>query len=333
MSNVPSPGPRRYGAPLDKETVRRLRVRAEMTQEELAERLGLAGKAVVSGWETGRTTCDGPAAELLLHLLAGADASRTRAFAEIDELADATWRRTSNWNDTWRQVSAVPDGTAGIEFEKFATLFPGAEIPPDDHVHGFPFVNHGLPASVFGISSTGWSGSIPAERERAPRYTWHLTRTAEFAYREVPWELALNSITEGHTHVGSLLEIALSTTVFLGRLADRAGLDPDLHYDLRIELEGMQGRGVVGAAGIVAKLQPTISTSNRVVAGTRRRLGDIIASPRDAAIALVGELMILLRPDFVSPAVLLRELRARVESDKSHGPKMRFLKFAEPLVR
>jgi transcriptional regulator with XRE-family HTH domain len=331
MSDAPSP--RRFGAPLDKDTVRRLRVRADMTQEDLAQRLGLASKAVVSSWETGRTTCDGPAAELLLHLLGGSDASRTRAFAEIDELADATWRRTGNWDDTWRQVSAVPDRTAVIELEKFATLFPGAEIPPDGHVHGFPFVDHGLPASVFGISSTGWSGSIPAERERAPRYTWHLTRTAEFAYREVPWELALNSITGGHTHVGSLLEIALSMTVFLGRLADRAGLDRDLHYELRIALEGMQGRGVVGAAGLVGNSQPTISTESRVEAGTRRRLGDIVASPLDAAIALVGELMLFLRPDFVSSAVLLRELRARVDSDKAHGPKMRFLKFAEPLLQ
>jgi transcriptional regulator with XRE-family HTH domain len=299
-----------------------------MTQEELAHRLGLAGKAIVSGWETGRTTCEGPAAELLLHLLGGPDASR--AFAEIDELADATWRRTGNWEDTWRQVAAVPDRTAVIDREKFATLFPGAEIQPDGHVHGFPFVNHDLPATVFGISSTGWSGSIPAERERAPRYTWHLTRNAEFAYREVLWELARNSITGGHTHVGSLLEIAICMTVFLGRLADQAGLDRDLQYELRIDLEGMQGRGIVGDGGFGV---PTVSSESHVTAGIRMPLGNIIASPRDAAFALVGELMLLLRPDFVSSSVLLRELRARVKSDAEHGPKMRFLKFAEPLVR
>jgi transcriptional regulator with XRE-family HTH domain len=300
-----------------------------MTQDELALRLGLAGKAIISGWETGRTTCEGPAAELLLHLLGSADSSR--AFAEIDELIDATWRRAGNWIDTWRQIAAVPDPSVVIERDKFATLFPGAEIPPEGHVHGFPFVNHGLPTNVFGISMTGWSGSIPSERDRSPRYAWHLTRGAEFVYRETPWELARDSVTGGHTHVGSLLEIALCTAVFLGRLADRAQVAHELQYELRLDLEGMQGRGVAGALGDYADRPTMTSTDSRVQASIKVPLGRIVEEPREVAFALVGELMLLLRPDLATVDAQFRQLRIRVESDRQH--QQRFLAFAEDLIK
>src|SRR5580704_8935611 len=96
---------RTYGAPISKEMVRALRERAGLSQEALAARLGLAGKAVVSGWETGRTACEGPVAELIMYLFA-ADTSRT--FVEINNTAESTWRRAGTWHDTWRQVAAVP---------------------------------------------------------------------------------------------------------------------------------------------------------------------------------------------------------------------------------
>lgn len=320
---------RRTGAPLSKELVRALRERSGLTQDELAEQLGLAGKAIISGWETGKTTCEGPAAELLLRIVGGADASRS--LVEIDALTEATWRRAGNWIDTWRQVAAVPAATAVIERNAFATLFPGAEIPPEGHVHGFPFVNHGLPHSVFGISATGWSGSIPAERNLSPRYAWHLTRNAEFSYRETPWELDRDSVTGGHTHVGSLLEIALCTTVFLGRLAERARLEREHDYELRLDLEGMQGRGISAASGELADRPPMTSTDSHVHAMVRFTLGKIIDEPLDAAFALVGELMLLLRPDLAATEALKKQLRARLRSDAKN--RSRFLAFAEDLVR
>jgi len=304
-----------------------------MTQEQLAERLGLAGKAIISGWETGRTTCEGPAAELLLHLLGGEGASH--AFAELDELTDATWRRSGNWIDSWRQVSAVPEATIAIDRDKFATLFPAAAIPHEGHVHGFPFVNYGPPDRVFGISSTGWSGAIPIERDRSPHYIWHLTRTAQFAYRETLWELSRDSITSGHTHVGSLLELALCTTVFLGRLLERAELPQDLQYELRLDLEGMRGRGVVAASGHWnhCDAPPTVSSENHVHAAVKLPLGKIAAEPLPSAYGLVGELMLLLRPDLATTSALERQLRARLKSDSEHGQRTRFLAFADVLIR
>lgn len=310
--------------------MRALRERAGLTQEQLADELGLAGKAIISGWETGKTTCEGPAAELLLRIASGDDASR--AFAEIDELTEATWRRTKNWVDTWRQITAVPVATTVIEFNRFATLFPDAAIPHEGHVHGFPFVNQGgLPHDVFGVSVTGWSGALPVERDRSPQYAWHLTRNAEFSYRERLWELDRNSVTGGHTHVGSLLEISLCTTVFLGRLAKQARLERELDYELRLDLEGMQGRGISTASGERFDRVPTTSADSRVHAMVRLPLGKIIDEPLGAAFALVGELMLLLRPDLATTEALETQLRARLQSDAKS--RLRFLAFADGLMR
>src|SRR5215831_837628 len=124
---------RTYGAPLTKEMVRALRERAGLSQEALTNRLGLAGKAVVSGWETGRTSCEGPAAELLLHLYAG---DTSRSFIELNNFADATWRRAGTWADAWRQISVLPEVPTPIDQDAFTKLFPGVELPTTEHVHG-----------------------------------------------------------------------------------------------------------------------------------------------------------------------------------------------------
>ena len=123
----------------------------------------------------------------------------------------------------------------------------------------------------------------------------------------------------------------------VGRVDAGGRLERELQYELRIDLEGMQGRGIAGAVGAlgpdVADSPTMVSSEGHVEARILRPLGDIIASPIDATFALVGELMLLLRPDFATSSVLLQQLRERIKSDGQHGPKMRFLKFAEPLVR
>lgn len=322
---------RKPGDPLSPDVVRGFRDQLGLTQEELAERMGLSSKTVISGWETGRAKCEGPSAELLLRIV-GRDASQLSA--ELENLAESVWRRSGTWSDTWRQISAVPEFAVDLERDAFVKLFPDAALPPDDHVHGFPFVSHGLPPNVFGVGSSGWIGSIPVERERMPRYTWQLTRELSFAYREVPWEISWNSIvTSGYTHIGSLLEITGATTHFLKRLAERAGLKPSTQFELSLDLEGMLGRGIVAAGdglGSVIGLGRT-SPENHVHASISRSIKEISTNPMPVAFSLVGELALLLRPDLTDTATLTRELQARVKQDRNN-PKMRFLGFADAFV-
>jgi transcriptional regulator with XRE-family HTH domain len=324
--------PRKPGDPLSPEFVRALRDHAGLTQEELAERMGLSSKTVISGWETGRASCEGPSAELLLRLV-GRDASQLAA--ELENLAESVWRRAGNWSDTWRQISAVPEFAVDMERDTFLKLFPDAALPPEEHVHGFPFVSHGLPSSVFGVGSSGWMGCIPVEGDRMPHYTWQLTREASFAYREIPWEISRNSIvTSGHTHIGSLLEITAATTFFLQRLAQKASLKPSLHFTLGLDLEGMRGRGIVAAIdrleGVVDSAGRT-SPDSHVHASITRSLKDISADPMRAAFSLVGEIALLLRPDLADTAALKKQLAARVRQDRQN-PNMRFLGFADAFV-
>jgi hypothetical protein len=295
--------------------------------------MGLSGKAVISGWETGRTICEGPSAELLLRLLGGRDASELTA--ELENLMESTWRRTGKWGDTWRQVSAVPEIAVDIDRDSFVALFPDAALPPKQHVHGFPFVSAGLPANVFGLANTSWVGVIPTEHDRMPHYMWHFTRNASFAYREVPWEISRNSIVVGgHTHIGSLLEIAGSMIFFLQRLAPKAKLDLALNFTLSLDLEGMQGRGIVGA---VDRYEDAVDDARRtspdahVQVSITRTLKDIVADPLATTFSLVGETALLLRPDLASTPALKKQLRARVLSDQRHKD-MRFLGFADAYV-
>jgi transcriptional regulator with XRE-family HTH domain len=322
---------RKAGEPLPADLVKMLRDRVGLTQEELAERLGVSGKAIVSGWETGRTTCEGPAAELMLRLFGGRDA--TALSAEADKTADTVWRRSGTWADTWRQTSFVPEVAFDIERDVFVDLFPGAEIPPEQHVHGFPFVAHGLPSSVFGLGTSGWLGSIPAERERSPHYLWLLTRSPVFLYREIPWELRKDSITGGHTHIGSLLEIATSTTFFLKRLGEKAKLDPMLRFSLRLDIEGMQGRGLVGAARIADLVDNPgrLSPESHLGVSVVLPLKEIASDPLSAAFKLIGELVLLLKPDMAGTAALQKQLRSRLAFDRSHQ-NMRFMGFLDGIV-
>jgi transcriptional regulator with XRE-family HTH domain len=312
---------RTYGAPLSKEMVRTLRERAGLSQEALAARLGLAGKAVVSGWETGRTTCEGPAAELLMYLFA---ADTTRMFVELNTVVEGTWRRAGTWQDAWRQITALPETPIQIEREVFAHLFPDAAISSKHHAYGFPFVDVPEP-NVFGIGTHGWSGSMPPDHDRAPRYLWQLDRTGGFVYRETPWEESYDSATHGHTHVGALLEVATCTLVFLGRLAVAAKLDRDWRYTLRIDLEGVRGRGIVGTSG---GAKPTTdgakmrSSERHLAASTSCALRDAIENPVATACALVGDMLVLIRPDLATRAQLEKQLRARHELDRRREHRM-----------
>lgn len=324
---------RRPGAPLSADLVKSLRERAGLTQERLAERMGISGKAVISGWETGRTTCDGPTAELLLRLLGTRDDSELSA--ELENLTESVWRRTGKWGDTWRQVSVVPEVAVEIDRDRFVGLFPDAALPPKQHVNGFPFVSYDLPANVFGLANTGWVGVIPIEHERMPHYMWTFTRDASFAYREVPWEISWNSIvTGGHTHIGALLEMVGSTLFFLQRAAPRAKIDPSMNITISLDMEGMKGRGIVGALDryeYAVDDPKRLSPDAHVQVSVTRSIADIVADPLAATFALVGEAALLLRPDLATTPALKKQLRTRVVFDQK-SKDMRFLGWADAFI-
>lgn len=321
---------RQPGAPLPSDLVRQLRKRLDLSQEALALRLGLkGGKSVVSGWETGRTQCEGPAAELLL-LIAGT-VSPSLALLHLQEEAESIWRRAGNFVDSWRQVTAVPEVSTEIDRNDFVNLFPGVAIPPKQYVHGFPFVDLSPLPDVHGISSAGWTGIIPPQPNRSPTYLWLLKRHGEFIYRERRWEDDKGSITYGHVHVGSLLEVALATVVFLGRLAKHCNFDLSMRYVLQIELEGMQGLGIVGGDLNRADNPRNLSTANRIQAAIIRPISEIISAPLSVGYSLVGELTLSLRPDLADNSALERQVLVRQAADKEGGN--RHVRFLDDLLR
>src|SRR4051812_28852364 len=103
---------RRPGDPIPKEVVRLLRLRRGLSQDALAYQMGLSsGKNVVSGWETGRTACDGPAAELFLRLL-GAGTIGIAA-EELAAEMQSEWTRAGEAGAPrlWREFMYVSDST------------------------------------------------------------------------------------------------------------------------------------------------------------------------------------------------------------------------------
>jgi len=83
-----------------------IRLRHDLSQDEFAARLGLrGGKSVISGWETGRTKCEGPAAELILKLFGESQ-------SDVEPLllseADKEWKRAgNNFLSSWRQIAII----------------------------------------------------------------------------------------------------------------------------------------------------------------------------------------------------------------------------------
>jgi hypothetical protein len=262
--------------------------------------------------------------------------------ARLVEEAERTWRRAPTYRDGWRQCSAIPETSTQIELAKFAKLFPGVEIPPDQHAHGFPTIDHGLPPNVYGIGPGGWYGAIPIERERAPQWIWALKRNAEFFYREAPWEEQSGSVTMGHIHVGSLLQITLSTIFFLGRLAKKCSFPASMTYSIQLDMEGVGGRGMVGyrripissnARGFFPIDEPQgLSSENHLCVLTQTNVGELQTEPLTVGYRLVGELALLLRPDFADPSALEDQLRRRRRQDDD-GSKIRFLGFLDSLLK
>ena len=312
-------GGRRPGEPLSASLVKALRERSGFTQEQLAFRMGIGGgKVVISGWETGRTTCDGPAAELLLTLFGGGVTADLRVF--MDEF-EGRWRRAGNYQPVWRQITVVPHGLGQIDRSTFATLFPNVALTHEEQHHGFPPVR-GL-NDPFGITQDGWVGSIPDRPERVPQYMWVLKRDGRFAYREKMWEGDPMSVTRGHVDLGAILVLCVTTTTFYRKLAQTCGFDPATPCDLRLDLEGMRGRALVrrqDRGGFLAPVQdydvPAMCGDDHVAVSASSSVERICADAVDASLDPVGELALQLNPALARNDALRNALRLAHALDK-----------------
>ena len=312
------------------ETIHALRTQRGWTTDELAARLGMHGSgSIVSDWEEGRRTFEGPIANLLLLTLRHGAVGGT-----IDERAEDLWRRAGNWIESWRQVSALPVEPTPIVATTLSKLFPDAVIAPLQHVHGFPFVDQGLPPGVYGFHGGHWLGVIP-EKEHPPAYLWRFERDGSFLYREKIWEDDKMSITGGHIHVGSLLEICASTVYFFRRLPGRIPLSP--RYRFVLDLNGMRGRGVVAQREGMASDMIAVDQAGRESADDRRTasieadLETIASSPLGIVYDLVAEAVRELRPDLADRVELERQLRLRHSFDDRRG-RIRFLGFLDDVL-
>lgn len=310
------------------EIIRTLRSLRGWTTEEVATHLGMHGSgSIIADWEEGRRTLEGPIAELVLLTL------RREEPTSIGSRAERIWRRSGNWRESWRQVSAVPLEPTNLEASEFARLFPGPEIPPHQYAHGFPFLDHGLPPEVYGLHDKVWRGMIP-EQDLPPAYLWLLERDGAFLYREKIWEDDKASITAGHIHVGSLLEICAAVLFFLRRLAEQVSLSS--RYQLTLEMNGMKGRGVVAQREFVPSDVFLVdearheSTEEHRAASLSFDLDTMTASPLGVVYDLVAEALLELRPDLATRTALERQLKLRHAFDSRRGD-LRFVGFLDDI--
>ncbi len=308
---------RRPGDPIPPDLILEYRKRAGLTQDELALRLGLAGKAVVSAWETGRTKCEGPAAEFLLHL-----SGRGNAAVEIPALTrnmDEIWDRTKAPLTSWRQIAAVPARPLEIEPARFVGLFPAAALPLADVQHGYPFTGEDLPGNVCGVSPSGWVGCIPASSDRQPAYLWLFKRDGKFAYRERLWEDDLSSTTHGDFDVGTILIVALQTTFFIKRLATLLSLDKDLELTFQLDLHGSRGKGVADALDPNGRYESKKWSEDHASAAITASVEDLSADPKAEAFRLTSEVVLQVSADFAQPKLLAKILKAQEKGSRQMG--------------
>lgn len=301
------PKGRRAGDPIPADLVREFRKRSGLTQEQLAERLGIrGGKPVVSGWETGRTACEGPAAEFLLHLLGRGNASLD--IATLSEELERTWTRAASPEVTWRQVVAVPDAPLTIDAQTFVTLFPRASLP--GYQHGFPFNGTSLPGNVCGLTQSGWLGAIPSEIEAAPSYAWLFKRDGRFAYRERLWESERRElVANGVIHVGTEILQALALTHFVRRVGTMLGVKEDRKFVLQIDLEGTRGKALADIQVPLGPGEPfTRWSENHAAASIEATLGEISREPIEVGLRLVSELAAQISAELVDVRTLKRVL-------------------------
>lgn len=246
---------------------------------------------------------------------------------------DRIWRRAGNYAPSWRQISVLPQSQLEIPTQVYRELFPGAEIPLEEIAHGFPLLGLDLASGIYKLGPQGWIGIVPIEAERPPSFLWLLRQDGHFAYREVLWEESSLSITGGHTHIGSLLQLALATTFFMRNLISRAHLPLAIQCSLQLDLHGMKNRTIVGhpiglpSTALLIDGNTKKSQIDTIIGTVTTNLESIVKNPLLVGYRLVASTVQSLRPDLTDSAALERQLRIRLEQDRHQ--RYRFLGFLD----
>lgn len=318
---------RRPGDPLPAAQVKQLRDELGLTQSEFAERLGIrGGKSVISNWENGRATCDGPVAELVLLLLGSR--SLSLGMTHLAEDMEHRWTEYQPHYPYWRQVTIVPIDDVRIARDDLLTLFPDAAVPSAHHAHGFPFVDVSG-TQPFSLVADGWVGALPFNRGTPISYLWRFSANGGFAYREKIWEAGQElGPTSGNVFVGALFDLVAPAFELYRRLGRRLGWS-QMRLAARLDLSGVRGRGLCD----YRPNSDIIRGPDRVSSDERWNCEVALPLPADPAgvaanaIALISELAMTVRPAIAGSTALLEQLRIHWRRDRAEPtyPRLRFL--------
>lgn len=327
---------RKPGDPLPPDFVKRVRQEAGLSQDAFAARLGLrGGKVTISGWETGRATCEGPVAELIV-LMFGGKAEDTK-IRQIRERMDTFWNRGATPLTSWRQVMMFP-ANDGMEIpeEVFGKLFPDAALPEEQVAHGFPM--HCIPqaAQFYGRADDMWRGEIPlwGADARPAHYLWFFNNGSQFAYREYMWDLEPVNITNGNVSLPQLLVRAQHVCHFGRRVYEIVGLSEETRIVLAMELAGVRGKAVVPMVApgrynaMPPPFQPGLLLDDTLSGQIVTTVGQLHKDTVGQGIRLIMAAVKQVNPQLASGDVLEEQLKMQVQYDQGL-PDLRMLTFMD----
>lgn len=316
------------GSPLPGELIKQLRKKAGLSQEGFAESLGLrGGKATVYGWETSRTSCEGPVAELIVLLYGEAAEVLAHPFRRAGE---RIWTRGGASLDRWREVVIMPDRPLAMETASLREAHDVRLVAAMLDQFDFPWFSI-AGRSVAGLTPDGWVAALPPDSDVSPRYMWQLDRHGFFRYREPLWEAGARSVIPEGISVKSQLEIALRGTCFYGRFAAKTGMDTDGDVALQLGLSGVAGRGFVMPEASIFATPPVFHRwlEDGLRVRIRRTVGQLAEDPVGCGVDVVAELVSMVDPDSGAVEALVQSLGRCLKEDRDLSARRRELAFLD----
>ena len=165
-------------------------------------------------WETGRTRCEGPAAELILKVFGESGPDGAPSLLSAVELV---WRRAGT---TCRH--GVRFGSSAARYPWIATFLRDCSQEPNSRQSSMFTGSRSsvmvmvFPTTSYKLEPDGWTGVVPREVDRPPSYFWRLQRNGAFIYRERIWEDDPMAITGGNLHFGAQFNLVIPAVFLTG---------------------------------------------------------------------------------------------------------------------